>query len=111
MHSRYLKFVVTVLAVMAFVIPAFAKDINKTISLPDQTKIAGKTLKGGDYSIKVSETKLTIAMNNKVVVEAAGRWEPRDKKVAADGFSTGSDGQISEIHFSGENRVFLVAGQ
>jgi hypothetical protein len=111
MRAKSLRSLVSFLAVLALVVPAFAKDINKVISLPDQTKIAGRTLKGGDYTFKVSDTKMTIELNNKVVAEAAGRWEPRDKKVATDGFSTGADGQVLEVHFSGEKRVFIVTGQ
>jgi hypothetical protein len=111
MRAKSLRSLVAFLAVMALVVPAFAKDINRIISLPNQTKIAGKTLKAGDYAFKVSDTKLTIEMNNKVVAEAAGHWEPRDKKVASDGFSAGADGQVREVHFSGEKRVFIVTGQ
>jgi hypothetical protein len=111
MRAKSLKSVVAFLVLLAFIVPAFAKEINRTISLPDQTKIAGKTLKRGDYTFKVSDTKLTIEMNNKVMAEATGRWEPRDKKVATDGFSTGADGQVQEVHFAGEKRVFVVTGQ
>jgi hypothetical protein len=111
MRAKSLKSLIAILAVMALTLPAFAKEINKVITLPNQTKIAGKTLKGGDYTFKVNDTKLTITMNNKVFAEATGRWEPRDKKVAADGYSLGSDGQIQEVYFSGEKRAFVVTGQ
>jgi hypothetical protein len=111
MRVKSLKSLIVVLALVALAIPAFAKEINRVLTISNQTKVAGKTLKGGDYSFKVSDTKLTIMQNSKVVAEATGRWEPRDKKVAADGYSTGSDGQIQEVHFSGEKRAFIVAGQ
>ena len=111
MHSRILKSLVSFVAVMALIFPAFAKDINKVITLPDQTKIAGKTLKGGDYTVKVTENKLTVELNRKVVVEAAGHWEDRANKSSEDGFETGPDGQVNEIHFSGEKRIFIVSGQ
>jgi hypothetical protein len=111
MRAKSLRSLVAFLAVVAFVVPAFAKDINKVMTFPNQTKIAGKTLRGGDYTLKVSDTKLTIEMNSKVVAEATGSWEPRDKKVATDGFLAGADGQVQEVHFSGEKRVFIVTGQ
>ncbi len=111
MVAKTLRSLVSFLVVMALVVPAFAKDINKVLALPDQTKIAGKTLKGGDYTFKVTENKVTIEINRKVVAESAGHWEPRDNKSADDGFITGDDGQVQEIHFSGEKRVFILSGQ
>ncbi|HUK29671.1 MAG TPA: hypothetical protein VLV89_01070 [Candidatus Acidoferrum sp.] len=111
MHLKHLRSLAALLMVMALVVPAFARDINKIVEVPDQTKIAGKVLKAGDYTFKVNDNKVTVESKGKVVVEAAGRWEPRDTKCASDSFVTGADGQVREIRFAGEKRVFIVTGQ
>ncbi|HEV3220855.1 MAG TPA: hypothetical protein VGZ48_13880 [Candidatus Acidoferrales bacterium] len=111
MRSKSLRSLVAFLAVMALVVPAFARDINRIVSVPNQTKIAGKTLKAGDYTFKVSDNKVTIELNHKLVAEASGRWEPRDSKWASDSLVVGADGQVREIRFGGEKRVFIVSGQ
>jgi hypothetical protein len=102
---------VAFLAVMALVVPAFAKDINKGVTLDDSIKIAGKTIKPGDYNFRVTDNKLTIEMNHKVVAEVAGRWESRDVRSDADEFKTGADGQVVEVHLMGEKGAFIVSGQ
>jgi hypothetical protein len=111
MHRKHLKSLAAFLVMMALVVPAFARDINKIVAVPDQTKIAGKILKAGNYTFKVNENKVTIEAKGKIVAEAAGRWEPRDSKWASDSFVTGADGQVREIRFAGEKRVFIVNGQ
>jgi hypothetical protein len=111
MRWNSLKNIVALFVVMALAIPAFARDINRIVSLTDETKISGKTLKAGDYTFKVADNKLTIEVNHKVVAEAAGRWEPRDSKWPANAFVTGADGQVQEIRLAGEKGVFIVNGQ
>jgi hypothetical protein len=111
MHPKYLRSVAALLVVIALVVPAFARDINKIVAVPDQTKIAGKVLKAGDYTFRVNDTKVTVESKGKVIAEATGRWEPRDTKCPSDSFVTGADGQVREIRFAGEKRVFVVSGQ
>ena len=111
MRFKSLKYVVALLALMAFAIPSFAKDINRIITLNSETKIAGKTLKTGDYTFKVSGNKLTIEVNHKVVAEASGRWESRDSKWSADSLVSGADGQVQEVRLEGEKGVFIISGQ
>jgi hypothetical protein len=111
MHSKYLRPLVAFFVVMALVIPTFARDLNRIVAVPDQTKIAGKVLKAGDYTFKVNDNKVTVESRGKIVAEATGRWEARDSKWSSDSFVTGADGQVREIRFAGEKRVFVVSGQ
>ncbi len=111
MRTKSLSFLVALLAAVALIVPAFAKDFNKGVTINNETKIAGKDLKPGDYSFKVSDTKLTIEMNHKVVAEVTGHWEARDTKSDADEFISGPDGQVQEIHLMGEKGAFIVSGQ
>jgi hypothetical protein len=111
MRAKSLKSLVAFLAVMALVVPALAKDINRIVTITTETKIAGKTLKTGDYTFKISDNKLTIEVNHKVVAEASGKWEPRDSKWPANSLVTGADGQVQEVRLAGEKGVFIVSGQ
>ncbi len=111
MFVKSLKSLFALLVLMALVVPAFAKSINKIITVNDETKIVGKTLKPGDYTFKINDNKLTIEVNHRVVAEAAGRWEPRDSKWDADQLVTGPDSQVQEIRLSGEKGVFIITGQ
>jgi len=98
-----------VLALSVLVIPAFAKPVVKTITITSSQKIAGKELKSAEYTLRVDDTKLTVELRHKVVAEATGRWEPRDRKNDADTLVAGPDGQILELRFSGEKRVFVIS--
>ncbi len=111
MFTKSLKSLFALLVVMVLLVPAFAKGINKTVTLSDDTKIAGKTLKPGDYTFKVDNNKLTVEVNHKVVAEASGRWEPRESKWEVNSLVTGADGQVQEVRLSGEKGVFVVSGQ
>ena len=106
--NRWRSFV-SVLALSVLVLPAFAKPIVKTITLTSNQKLAGKELKSDEYTFKVDDTKLVVELKHKVVAETTGRWEPRDRKNEADTFVTGADGQIMELRFAGEKRVFVIS--
>jgi hypothetical protein len=108
MRAKSLKYLVAFLAVIALVVPAFATGVNKSVTIDNDTKIAGKTLKPGDYQFRITDNKLIIEVNRKVVVEAAGHWTPRDSKWDSDEFISGPDGQVQEIHLMGEKGVFII---
>ena len=110
MRRNSWKYFVTVVALSVMLVPVFAKPLLKTVDLTAPQKIAGKELREGSYLFKVDDTKLTVLLKNKVVAEAEGRWEPRNTKVEHDTFISGPDGQIQEIRFEGEKRVFVIAG-
>jgi hypothetical protein len=108
MRKNSWKSFVAILALAALVSPAFAKSVVKIITINGTDKVAGKELKHDDYTFKVDDTKLTVELRHKVVAEANGRWEPRDKKNDTDTLITGTDGQIQELRFAGEKRAFVI---
>jgi hypothetical protein len=108
MRKTSWKSIFAVLALAALVMPAFAKPVSMVINIANNQKVAGKELKSDAYTFKVDDTKLTVELKHKVVVEAAGRWEPRDQKIEANSIVFGSDGQVQELRFSGEKRVFVI---
>jgi hypothetical protein len=98
-----------VLALAALVAPAFAKPVTKVINIVDHQKIAGKQLNNEAYTFRVDDTKLVVELRSKVVAEATGRWEPRDKKNDGDAVVSDANGQIIELRFSGEKRAFVIS--
>lgn len=110
MRRNSWKYFVAIVAMSVMLVPVFAKPLLKTVDLTAPQKIAGKELREGSYLFKVDDNKLTILLKNKVVAEAEGRWEPRNTQVEHDAFISGPDGQIQEIRFGGEKRVFVIAG-
>jgi hypothetical protein len=109
MRKNSWKFLFAVLALAVLVMPAFAKQIQKIITVPGTQTVAGKELKNDDYTFKVDDTKLVVELHHKVIAEANGRWEPRDVKYANDAVVSNEDGKIIEIRFAGEKRAFVIA--
>lgn len=110
MRKNSWKSLFAVLALAVLVMPVFAKTETRIITINGTTKIAGKELKNNDFAFKVDDTKLVVVKGSKVVAEATGRWEPRDKKYDTDTVITGADGQIQELRFAGEKRAFIING-
>lgn len=108
MRSKSLKYFVAAVMLSALVMPVFAKPVVKTVDITGPQKIAGKQLQEGSYTFKIDGTKLTVLNGRKVIAEAEGQWQPRDKKWEHDMYVSGEDGQIQEIRFSGENRSFVI---
>ncbi len=108
MRMNRWRSLLSVLALAVMVMPVFAKPVVKTINIPTKQKIAGKELNSDAYTFKVDDTKLVVELRHRVVAEANGRWEPRDKKNEADTYVSGEDGQILELRFAGEKRVFVI---
>lgn len=99
---------VAMLVLSVIVVPAFAKPVNKIITIAGHQKISGKQLNNDAYTFRVDDTKLVVTLKNKVVAEATGRWEPRDTKYDGDAVVSDADGQIIELRFSGEKRAFVI---
>jgi hypothetical protein len=110
MRKNGLKPLVAVAALAMLVTPAFAKTDTRIITISGTDKISGKELKNDDFTFKVDDTKVVVVKGSKVVAEATGRWEPRDKKYDTDTVITDSNGQIQELRFAGQKRAFVISG-
>jgi hypothetical protein len=110
MRINGLKSVVAVAALAMLVTPAFAKPETRIITIDGVDKISGKELKNDVFAFKVDDTKLVVVKGSKVVAEATGRWEPRDKKYDTDTVVTDANGQIQELRFAGQKRAFVISG-
>jgi hypothetical protein len=100
---------VALLAVVALAVPIFAKPIAKTINIPQAAKVGKADLKAGEYRLLIDGTKATVEKGKQVVAESEGRWEDRDAKASYDAVLLGENGQVKEVRFSGQKRVFVFS--
>jgi hypothetical protein len=99
----------TLLAVIALAVPVFAKPISKTISIPSAAKVGKADLQAGEYRLLIDGNKATVQKGKQVVAESEGRWEDRETKSMYDAVLLGDNGQVTEVRFSGQKRVFVLS--
>jgi hypothetical protein len=107
MKSQSLLRSIALLAVVAMAVPVFAKPISKTINIPSAAKVGKADLQAGEYRLLIDGTKATVERGKQVVAESEGRWEDRDAKSAYDAVLLNNNGQVTEVRFSGQKRVFV----
>jgi hypothetical protein len=96
-----------VLAAVALAVPAFAKPVAKTINVAHATKLGKAELQAGAYRLLIDGNKATVQKGRQVVAESEGRWEDRSAKSSYDSLLIGEDGQVKEVRFAGQTRVFV----
>lgn len=97
------------LAVIAFAVPAFAKPFAKTINLAQTAKLGKSELKAGEYRLQIDGNKATVQKGKQTIAESEGRWEDRSDKSAYDSVLVGENGQVREVRFAGQTRVFVFS--
>ena len=107
MKSQSLLRSIALLAVVAMAVPVFAKPISKTINIPSAAKVGKADLQAGEYRLLIDGTKATVEKGKQVVAESEGRWEDREAKSAYDAVLLNNNGQVTEVRFSGQKRVFV----
>jgi hypothetical protein len=95
------------LAALAMTVPAFAKPYTKTINLAQSAKVGKADLKAGEYRLMIDGSKATVQRGKDVVAESEGRWEDRSSKAAYDSVLLAENGQVKEVRFAGQARVFV----
>jgi hypothetical protein len=95
-------------ALIAVAVPVFAKPVVKTINLSQASKIGKADLASGEYRFFIEDNKVTVMKGKKTMAETQGRWEERDTKSAYDSVLVGEDGQVKEVRFAGQKRVFVL---
>jgi hypothetical protein len=109
MKSQSLLRSMTLLAVIATAVPVFAKPISKTINIPSAARVGRADLQAGEYRLLIDGTKATVQKGKQVVAESEGRWEDREAKSNYDAVLLNDKGQVSEVRFSGQKRVFVFS--
>ena len=100
---------IALLAAIAVAVPAFAKPVSKTINLAQGAKVGHADLKAGEYRLLIDGNKATVQKGKSVIAESEGRWEDRDTKSNYDAVLLGENGQVKEVRFSGQKRVFVFS--
>ena len=98
-----------VLLVIALAVPVFAKPFTKTISITQDAKLGKADLKAGEYRLQIDGSKATVQKGKSVVAESEGRWEDRSSKSSYDSVLLGEGGQVKEVRFAGQTRVFVFS--
>jgi hypothetical protein len=107
MKTNSLVRTVALLAAVALAIPAFAKPFTKNISIAQSAKVGRTELQAGEYRMQIDGNKVTVQKGKQVVAESEGRWEDRSAKAANDSVLIGENGEVKEVRFAGQTRVFV----
>jgi len=97
------------LAAIALAVPAFAKPFAKTINFAQAAKFGKSELRAGEYRLEIDGNKATVQKGKQVVAESEGRWEDRSTKSNYDSVVIGENGQVMEVRFAGQTRVFVFS--
>jgi hypothetical protein len=98
---------IALLAALALAVPVFAKPISKTINIAQAARVGKADLQAGEYRLLIDGNKVTVQKGKRMVAESEGRWEDRQTKPAYDSILLGENGQLREVRFAGQNRVFV----
>ena len=96
-------------AALACTVPLLAKPITKTINITQSAKIGKADLRAGEYRLMIDGNKATVQKGSQVLAESESRWEDRNTKAAYDSVLVGDNGQVKEVRFSGQSRVFVFS--
>jgi hypothetical protein len=97
------------LAALALAVSAFAKPVTKIINIPQAAKVGKADLQAGEYRLLIDGNKATVQKGKNVVAESEGRWEDREAKSNYDAVLLSDNGQVKEVRFSGQKRVFVFS--
>jgi hypothetical protein len=100
---------IALLAALALTVPAFAKPFAKNINVTQNARLGKSELKAGEYRLQIEGTKATVQKGKQVVAESEGRWEDRSTKSSYDSLLISESGQVKEVRFAGQTRVFVFS--
>ncbi len=109
MKSNAIVRTAALLAALCVSVPVFAKPFVKTISITQTAKVGQVTLKAGEYQLSIDGNKVSVQRGKDQVAQSEGRWEERDAKSDYDAVLLGENGQVKEVRFAGQKRVFVFS--
>jgi hypothetical protein len=109
MRIKSLARFLAMLAVIPLAVPAMAKPISKSMNLSQPAKLGNTQLKVGEYRLLIDGNKVTVQRGSEVVAQVEGRWDQRSQKARYNTVVLGSDGEVQEIRFAGDDRVLLIS--
>jgi len=108
MKSNSFSRIAALFVALAMTVPAFAKPYTQTINLTQAAKVGKSSLQAGEYRLLIDGNKATVQKGRNTVAETEGRWEERDQKSQYTSILLGADGQVHEVRFAGQKRVFVL---
>lgn len=93
---------------LAMVVPVFAKPITKTISISQAAKFGTASVQAGEYQLSIDGNRATVQKGKSTLAVSEGRWEERDAKSQYTSILIGENGQVKEVRFAGEKKVFVL---
>lgn len=109
MKSNKIIRMATLVAALCVAIPAFAKPFVKFINITQTAKVGQATLQAGEYKLSIDGSKVTVEHGKNQVAQSEGRWEEREAKSPYDAVLLGENGQVREVRFAGQKRVFVFS--
>ena len=109
MKSNSIYRIAALFIALAMTVPAFAKPFTKTISISRAAKVGKASLQAGEYQLSIDGNKATVQKGKNTVAESEGRWEERDAKSEYTSILVGNDGQVREVRFAGQKKVFVFS--
>jgi hypothetical protein len=114
MKSIVTRMMVVLMVTALTSVVALAKVQKHKVTFENDIKVNGTLLKKGSYDVKFDDesNQLSISKNGKVVVEAVGRLEPRDKK--ANDFKlrsvvNGNETELIGVTFGGSDKDVMIS--
>jgi hypothetical protein len=114
MKSIVTRMMVVLMVTALTSVVALAKVQKHKVTFENDIKVNGTLLKKGSYDVKFDDetSQLSISKNGKVVVEAVGRLEPRDKK--ANDFKlrsvvNGNETELIGVTFGGSDKDVMIS--
>lgn len=108
MKSKSLLANLILCGALAVAVPVFAKPMSTNLPITHSVKVGQTEVKAGDYRFLIDGNHLTIVSGKKLVAEAEGRWEDRDRKSDYTEIVSGADGKLVELRFEGKKSVFVL---
>jgi hypothetical protein len=108
MKSNSFHRIAALFVALAMTVPAFAKPYTQTINLTQGAKVGKASLQAGEYRLSIDGNKASVQKGRNTVAESEGRWEERDQKSPYTSILVGADGQVHEVRFAGQKRVFVL---
>ena len=95
------------LVALAMAVPMFAKPFTTNISISQSAKFGTASVQAGEYLLSIDGNKATVQKGKSTLAVSEGRWEERDAKSQYTSIVVGGDGQVKEVRFAGQSRVFV----
>jgi len=109
MKSNSIYRIAGLFVALALTTPVFAKPYTKTINISQSAKFGKASVQAGEYRLSIDGTKATVQQGKNTVAESEGRWEDRDTKSQYTAVLLNENGQVKEVRFAGEKKVFVFS--